>query len=451
MTATSRLADEQNGLRQPPCDEAAERSVLGSILRLNAAMHDVLPILAADDFYKDAHQRIFYTMAGMLDRGKAVDAVTLAQELLALKLVEDIGGYAYIGKLLACAPTAGNVVYYAEIVREKSVARRLIHASCDIQRDAYDQGRPADELLESAERSIFAIAEATVTAGTSTLDQHTREVFDRIDGRIIERYLPSGLHALDAMIDGFKAGQLAIIAARPSHGKTSLAACLAVHFLKLEAPALFVSLEESAVSLAQRMLSCVSGVPLTRIAHRRLLDEDMQKLIVADGSLPTHLLHVADSSGQTVQRVAANARRLKRRHGIQAVILDYVQLLTPVSRKSPRHEQVAEMSRALKVMARDLEIPVIALAQLNRGPEDRPDHRPRMADLRESGALEADADMGLLLHRPEMYDLNDRPGEIDIIVDKQRLGPRGTASLRYVADCMRLEGLHRGSEFEHAI
>lgn len=451
MIARNRFGNSENGFPMPPCSEQAERSVLGSILRINLVLDEVLSIVGVDDFYHDAHQKIFAAIVTLcLDRRQRADLVTLAELLKQQGLIQDIGGYSYLADIWESSPAAANVEYYAKIVRDKSVMRQLIHASTDTLRNAYS-GMPSDEALEEAERCIFAIGESVNPSETKSLEEHAREAFDRIDGRIVERSLPSGFLQLDKLIDGFKAGQLALIAARPSHGKTSLAACLAMQFMRLDAPFIFVSLEESGVSMAQRLLSAESGVPLSHITSRKLNDEEMRRLILANNRMNKGLMHISDTSGQTVQRIAANARRLKRRHGIQAVIIDYVQLVAPRDRKPPRHEQVAEISRSLKIMARDLDVPVIALAQLNRGPEDRSDHKPRMADLRESGSLEADADLGLLLHRPEMYDQNDRPGEIEVIVDKQRLGPRGIATLAYVADCMKITDRHLGTEFESPI
>src|SRR5216684_1851882 len=441
--------------RLPPQSKEAEQCVLGSMLRDNPVIGDVLQIIRPDNFYLDAHQKICQAIITLYDRGSPVDLMLLADELNNRKQIEEIGGYGYLGQLWEAAPTAANAEYYARIVRDKAIVRHLIHSSNEVLRDAYDQAMPADELLESAERKILDIAEMGITGQTFTLAQALTEAYDRIDTRQQNDQtsisgLPTGFIDLDEKTAGLQNSELIIMAARPSHGKTALAMNIA-RYVAVEdnQPVFVVSLEQSRIELAERLLCCQARVDSHKLRKGHLSSEDMQKLIEAGGILRNAPLFIDDTPGQGMLRVAANSRRLKMRQGIKLVVIDYLQLIEPENRRDPRQEQVAQISRRLKALARELVIPVVALAQVNRSSEDRQDHRPRLADLRESGSLEADADTVMLLHRPDRYEPGQHEGVIEVIIGKQRNGPTGEVTLTYLKECMRYEDFAVGGPFEN--
>jgi replicative DNA helicase len=440
--------------RLPPQSRDAERSVLGSMLRDNGVIGDIIQLVYDESFYLDAHQKIYRAIRTIYDRGHPVDLVVLAEHLKEQKQIEDIGGYAYLGELWDAAPTAANAEYYAHIVRDKSVVRNLIHASTEILRDSYDQVMPADDLLEGAERKILDIAQMGMTGQTFTLEQVLKEAYDRIDNRhqhdqMSISGLPTGFHDLDNITAGLQNSDLVIIAARPSVGKTAFALNLVRHVVIEEGhPAFFVSLEQSRIELAERLLCCQARVDSHKLRKGHLGSEDMQKLIEAGGVLGKAKLFIDDTPGQGLLRISANARRLKLRHKIRLVVLDYLQLIEPDNRRDSRQEQVAQMSRRLKFLARELQIPVVALAQVNRSSEDRQDHRPRLSDLRESGAIEQDADTVMLLHRPELYEPGQHEGILEVIIAKQRNGPTGEVTLAFLKQFMRFEDFAGGMPFD---
>jgi len=431
--------------RLPPQNKEAEQCVLGSMLRDNPVIGDVLQIIRPDNFYLDAHQKICQAIITLYDRGSPVDLMLLADELNNRKQIEEIGGYSYLGRLWEAAPTAANAEYYARIVRDKAIVRHLIHSSNEVLRDAYDQAMPADELLESAERKILDIAEMGITGQTFTLAQALTEAYDRIDTRQQNDQtsisgLPTGFIDLDEKTAGLQNSELIIMAARPSHGKTALAMNVA-RYVAVEdnQPVFVVSLEQSRIELAERLLCCQARVDSHKLRKGHLSSEDMQKLIEAGGTLRNAPLFIDDTPGQGMLRIAANARRLKLREKIKLVVIDYLQLIEPDNRRDNRQEQVANISRRLKFLARELQIPVMALAQVNRSSEDRTDHKPRLADLRESGSIEQDADTVMLLHRPEMYEPGQHEGILEIHIAKQRNGPTGEVSLTFLKQFMRFE------------
>src|SRR5438874_2249287 len=439
--------------RLPPQSKEAEQCVLGSMLRDNVVIGDVLQILRPDNFYLDAHQKICQAVTALYDQGHPVDLVVLAEELKTRKQIEDIGGYAYLGQLWDAAPTAANAEYYARIVRDKAIIRHLIHSSNELLRESYDQAMPADELLESAERKVLDIAEMGITGQTFTLAQALTEAYDRIDTRQQNDQssisgLATGFIDLDEKTAGLQNSELIIMAARPSHGKTAMALNVARHIAVEEAhPVFFVSLEQSRIELAERLLCCQARVDSHKLRKGHLNSDDMQKLIAAGGELRNAKLFIDDTPGQGMLRIAANARRLKLRNGIKLVMIDYLQLIEPDNRRDSRQEQVANISRRLKFLARELQIPVMALAQVNRSSEDRTDHKPRLADLRESGSIEQDADTVMLLHRPEMYEPGQHEGILEIHIAKQRNGPTGELTLTFLKQFMRFENFAVDTHF----
>ena len=448
------MSAENPGERLPPQSRDAERSVLGSMLRENAVIADVVQIIRQENFYFDAHQKIFQAMVDIYDAGHPVDLIILAEKLKTQGFIEDVGGYGYIADLWEAAPTAANAEYYAHIVREKGIVRNLIHASTEILRDAYDQAQSADDLLAKAERDILHIAEKGVTGSTSTLQQAITEAYNRMDARKKGGHadvsgVPSGFVDLDHLTAGFQNSELVILAARPSVGKTAMALNFIRNIVVNERiPAFFVSLEQARIELAERLLVSQARVDSHRLRKGMLDTNEMQRIIDAGGDYHKAKLFIDDTPSQNMLRIAANARRLKLREGIRLVVIDYLQLIEPENRRDPRQEQVSQISRRLKFLARELEIPVMALAQVNRTSEDRQDNRPRLSDLRESGAIEQDADTVLMLHRPGKNDGGIDDNIIEIIVAKQRNGPTGDVTLTYLKQFMRYENHAIGAGIE---
>lgn len=441
------MRDSPNGTeRLPPHSPEAERGVIGAMLRDNGVIGDVVQILRAEHLYVFCNRKIYEAITTLfVERGHPADLVTLAEYLKGQQLIEEIGGYPYLTELWEAAPSPANAEYYAKIVREKSIVRNLIHACTDIQRDAQDQVQPADELLGSAESRILEIAEMGLTGQTVTLKEALKEAYDRIDSRSGKSEMslsgiPTGYIDLDNLTAGFQNSELVILAARPSVGKTSFALNIIRHvIIEEQQPVFFVSLEQSRIELAERLLCCQARVNSHLLRKGHLGHDDMAKLISAGSQLQMCKLFMDDSPGQNMLRIAANARRLKIQHGIKLVVIDYLQLIDPDNRRDSRQEQVSAISRRLKFLARELDVPVIALAQVNRSSEDRQDHRPRLSDLRESGAIEQDADTVMLLHRPELHEPGQHEGIVEVLVAKQRNGPTGDVTLTYLKQFMRFE------------
>jgi replicative DNA helicase len=415
----------------------------------------VLQIIRKEDFYADAHQKIFETIVALNDKGgQPVDVVILAENLKQREWLADAGGAAYLAELWEFVPSAANVEYYARIVREKALLRNLILTGNEVLAEAHKQTMPADQLIETAQRMIFDLAEKGLTSHLTTLHQAIDETYARIDKRtngeeMTFSGLSTGFADLNELTAGLQKSELVIVAARPSIGKTAFAIALARNVIVNEkAPVFFVSLEQSRVEIAERLLCSHARVDSHRLRKGTLTSEDMEKLIDAGGVLRNAKLFIDDTPAQGMLRIAANARRLKRSNDIKLVIIDYLQLIEPENRRDPRQEQVAQISRRLKFLARELEIPVIALAQVNRASEDRQDHRPRLSDLRESGSLEQDADTVLMLHRPDRYEPGQHEGIIEVIVAKNRNGPVGEVTLAYIKQYLRYEDFKVGTPFE---
>jgi replicative DNA helicase len=435
--------------RLPPQSKEAEQGVLGSVLRDNAALSDVLQVIRPDNFYFDAHQKIFQAIIDLYQDGKPVDTVLLFESLKSRKQLDDIGGAAYLAELWDGAPTSANAEYYARIVRDKAIVRNLIHTNNELLRDAYDGVMSADELLGMAERKVLEIAEKGTTGETHTLDKTIFEAFNRIDARAGQNLSISGISTgfldLDNLTAGMQNSELIIVAARPSVGKTAFALNLVRHIIVEERlPVFFVSLEQARIELAERLLVAQARVDSHRLRKGALSHDDMAKLMDAGGQLrgdaksPVRL-YIDDTPSQSMLRIAANARRLKLRHQIRLVVIDYLQLIEPENRRDPRQEQVAQISRRLKFLARELQLPVIALAQVNRASEDRQDSKPRLSDLRESGSIEQDADTVMILHRAGRVDKSLEDNTLEVIVEKQRNGPTGAITLAYQKSYMRYE------------
>jgi len=419
------------------CD-SAEQAVLGCMLRHPDTIPEVVPLLREEDFRTDGNRKVFAALVTLWDRGQPVDLVTAAEELIQRGQFEDVGGAGLLGELWNAAPTSGNLAHYARIVKQYSTRRGLAQVGRELVALAEKPTGSSEEMLGEAEQRVLGLTTMGVTGGARPLRELVNETYDRLDERARRGReaggLSTGFPSLDSILVGLQDGELTIVGARPSVGKTALAVSLARYVVcEVGLSVLFVSLEQSRLELTERLLCCQGKVNGHALRRGVLNAEETRKLAQAGDVLREAPLFVDDQSNQRMVRVAAAARRLKARHGLGLVILDYVQLIEPDNPKANRQEQVASISRRLKGLARELNIPVVALAQLNRASEDRPGRRPRLSDLRESGAIEADADNVLLLHRGE------RPEILEIIVAKQRNGPTGEVLLKFAPQFMHLE------------
>jgi replicative DNA helicase len=437
------------GDRLPPQNLEAERSVLGSILLDNDVLHDVVTFLRVQDFYRDAHQVIYAAIRDMYDRSKGIDVVTLSAELDLRGQLKDVGGDDILEQIVTSVPHAANAKYYAELVKEKSVNRQLIENATEIIRDGYSNQLTADELLESAERKIFNIGEDQIRGEVLDLKEVVKQAMDQIalradSGGHAVTGVASGLVDLDEITGGFHRGQLIVLAARPSMGKTAMALNICDHAaIDHKIPVLFTSLEMGYLEIAERLLCARSRIDGDKIRRGIGLGmREMQQLTRAYRELSNDgKIFIDDTPARNMMQISATARRFKRRNKIGLIVVDYIQLIDSEESRDSRQEQIAKISRRLKTLARDLEVPVIALSQLNRAVETREDKRPRMADLRESGAIEQDADIVLLLHRPEYYDANDQPGIAELIIAKNRNGATDTVKLTFLKKLTRFENL----------
>ena len=433
--------------RLPPQNIEAEQGVLGSVLLDNDVLHDVVSMITVEDFYRDSHQIIYRTIRDLYDLGKAIDAITLVDELSRRDQYQAIGGHETLSQILNSVPHAANAKYYAGIVREKSVSRLLIESATEIIREGYSNNFTSEELLEAAERRIFQIADGQTKGDTVELREVVTLAMDRIAARTESKHpitgVATGFFDLDKITCGLQPEQLIILAARPSMGKTALALNICDHVaVNLKLPVLYVSLEMGQVELAERLLCARSRVDGHKLrTGQNLGTREMALLGKGFDELRTSPLFIDDTPARNMLQITANARRLKLRHGLGMVVLDYIQLVDSEEARDSRQEQIAKISRRLKTLARELKVPVIALSQLNRAVENREDRRPRMADLRESGAIEQDADFVLLLHRPEYYDANDQPGIAELIVAKNRNGATESVKLTFLKSITRFENL----------
>jgi replicative DNA helicase len=437
-----------SGDRLPPQNLEAERSTLGSILLNNEPLHDIVMFLRAEDFYRDAHQVIYASIRDLYDRGKAIDAVTLAEELKRRGQFDAVGGHDILTEIVESVPTAANAKYYANIVKEKATNRQLIESATEILADGYSNQFTSHELLEAAERKIFSIREDQVRGETLEIKDIVKLAMDQIamrgeSGGHAVTGLASGFIDLDDKTAGFHPGQLIVLAARPSMGKTALALNISDYVaIKLDKPVLFVSLEMGHIEIADRLLCARSSVDGSKIRRGiGLSNRDLTELGKAFQELSSHKMFIDDTPSRTAMQIAASARRIRRRNEIGLLVVDYIQLVDSDETRDSRQEQISKISRRLKGLARELGIPLIALSQLNRAVESREDKRPRMADLRESGAIEQDADIVLLLHRPEYYNANDEPGVAEVIIAKNRNGPTGTIKLAFLNKYTRFDNL----------
>src|SRR6201997_1502687 len=435
--------------RVPPQNIEAEQSVLGAILLDNDTINQAIEILTADDFYRESHREIFRAMVALSERNQPVDAITLTDALRTGGVLEAVGGAGYIAEVAACVPTAANVGHYARIVREKALLRSLASISTEIASGAYDSPPNVDEYLDEAEHKIFEISERRVRQSFHAMPELTRESI-RLLERLYERKelvtgVPTGFLDLDRLTAGLQPSDLIVIAARPSMGKTALALNIAAHAATECDPRLGVaifSLEMSKEQLVLRMLCAEGRVDSSRARAGYLGERDFPKLAQAAARLSEAPIFIDDSSDTSPIVLKAKCRRLMRERNanLGLIIVDYLQLMRSARPGESREKEIAEISRSLKALAKELKVPVVALSQLNRQVETRPDRRPLLADLRESGAIEQDADVIAFIYRDEMYHRDSKePGVAEVIVAKQRNGPTDTAKLTYISQFTRFE------------
>jgi replicative DNA helicase len=439
--------------RQPPYAAEAEVSVLGGMLIDGDAVAKAIESIDETMFYREAHRRIFRSMARLFQRGEVVDPTTVAEDLKQTDDLEQAGGLPYLAELLDAVPTAANIDFHARIVRERALMRRLLEASTSIIQDVYEPGeRSVDELLDMAEHKVFQVAQSHEREGFVWIKKILYPTFERIEQLQAAKGgvtgVGTGFPDLDGKTGGFQKSDLIIIAARPSMGKTALVISLLLHAaISEQKPVALFSLEMSKEQLVQRMLCSEALVDLGRLLRGRLTDDDYVRLAQAAGHLNTAPIWIDDSGALNVLEMRGKARRLKTEQPeLGMVIVDYLQLMQGGARNAEnRQQEVSEISRGLKALAKELEVPVVALSQLSRAPEQRSDHRPQLSDLRESGSIEQDADLVMFLYRPEYY-LSDMEaqekglaGKAELIISKQRNGPTGTIELFFRKESTRFE------------
>ena len=446
--------------RTPPCDVSAEVAVLGSIILMPDVCDELVMICKADDFYDDAHRKLYQHMINMVELGQKIDVTLLVNRLKSADDYEAIGGSAYLAKLANSVPNAAHAVYYAEIVRSKATLRKLIEAGTSILRDAYDETIDAKELLSQAEQRVFSIQDERSSQSAETIGNLLQTAMERIDARMKGVHSVGGVDThfagYDEQCGGLHNGELIILAARPSMGKTALALNIAENVSILgRAPVLFVSLEMSGVELADRLLCSLARVNGHRLRNGSISQDDRKRLVEKAVEVSNAPLYVDDSPSRTVSEIAAVARRIKQRdRALGLIVIDYLQLIEPDNSRDPRQEQVAKIARRLKGLAREQQGPVLCLSQLNRQAEEGKDHRPRMSHLRESGAIEQDADVVMFVHREEYYhrgdDASQYAGQAEIIIAKQRNGPVGEIELTWEKEFTRFydRAPERHSEFD---
>lgn len=446
--------------RTPPFSLEAETAVLGGMLIDREAITRAVEHLDEGMFYREANRRLYRAMVRLFERGDVIDVITVSEELKKTGEMESAGGFDYLGALVDAVPTAANIAFHARIVRDKALLRRLVEQSSQIIRDVYEQGeRDVNEILDQAEARIFQVAESHKREGFVWIKEILWSAFEHIE-RLQESAtgitgVPTGLPDLDRLTTGLQKGDLCIVAARPSMGKTSLALNVAAHAAIEEGiPTAIFSLEMSSEQLVQRLLCAEGRIDAQKLRRGKLSQEEHQRLAAAAGHLNTAPIWIDDQPGANVLEIRAKARRLQSelrsdKKDLGLVLIDYMQLMSGTSQAESRVQEVSQISRGLKALARELEVPVIALSQLSRGPEQRTDKRPMLSDLRESGSIEQDADLVMFLYRPEYYAPAEKreelEGKCELILSKQRNGPTGVIELYFQKAYTRFDSVLPGA------
>ena len=435
--------------RVPPHSLESEKAVLGSVLIAPERFDEVALLLREEDFYLEAHQVIFHHMLKLYEQGKRIDQALLVDRLKGAGVFEEVGGYPYLAELVHTVSSAASLEYYAREVQDKAILRALIHAGTDIVREAYQAGQqPTRDVLSRAEERIFAIHDRRWAGEVIGIDKVMEEMFARLDaGPGSAQGVQTGYTDLDNLTGGLHPGELIVLAARPGMGKTALALNIADHVaVEQKQPTLIVSLEMSRQELGQRFLCARGRINGQKFRSHFLSQRDHQIIVETANLLAQAPLFIDDTPSRNVTEIAATARRLRRKHGLGLLVIDYLQLIEPDNPNDPRQEQVAKMARRLKATARELKVPVLCLAQLNRQAELSKDNRPRLSHLRESGAIEQDADVVMFIHREEYFMSHEERqqrehlrGTAELIVAKQRNGPTGTVDLIWHQEFMRFD------------
>jgi replicative DNA helicase len=434
--------------RTLPHNVDAEKSVLGSILVNNEHYYRVIESLHAEDFYLDAHRVIFRKMIELIEQSKVIDLITIQDELDRASQLESAGGIGYLAGLLDGIPHLVNIEHYIQIIRERSTLRQLINAANKVMAECFDQADPADEILDRAEQALFSLSEKRIRTGFVSVKEMELPATRLLEKLYTEQEMitgvPTGFRDLDRMTSGLQSSDLVILAARPSMGKTALVLNIAQHVaLHKGAPVGMFSLEMSKEQLLMRMLCAESRVDAHKVRTGYLSKEDFRKLIDTLGVTTQAPLYIDDSSTLTVMEMRAKCRRLKAEHGLSLIIVDYLQLMSGYGRVENRTQEISGISRGLKALAKELNVPVIALSQLSRAPEQRQgDHKPQLSDLRESGSIEQDADLVAFIYREEVYrPSEENAGLAELIIAKQRNGPTGIVRLAFLREFTRFENL----------
>lgn len=436
-------------LRVPPNSVGAEQSVLGSMILNREAISIVTQMLKKEDFYRPDHQEIFDAIVQISNENQPVDVITLAAKLKERGNLESIGGAEYISKLMLSVPTAANVEYYAKIVEEKSILRRLIDAANKILGNSFSEKVTATDVIDQSEKLIFDIAQKKATRDFETMQDILIRSFEKLQNLEVNHSsitgVPTGFADFDRETAGLQPSDLILVAARPSMGKTAFALNIAQYAgVEKKVPVVIFSLEMSKEQLVNRMLCSQAMVESQKLRSGSLETEDWQKIIRAMPVLTEAPIYIDDTPGISVTELRAKCRRLKLEKNIGLIVIDYLQLMSGAKSSESRQQEISEISRSLKAIAREMEAPVIALSQLSRAPEQRADHRPMLSDLRESGAIEQDADLVTFLYRDEYYNEDTEQKNIaEVIIAKQRNGPVGTVQLAYMGQYTKFANLER--------
>jgi replicative DNA helicase len=447
---------EDNLRKVPPQNLEAESSVLGGILLENDAINQVLELLRPEDFYRESHRKVFRAMIELSDRAEPVDLITLSEFLKSRNELEAVGGTAYLASLADFVPTAANISYYARIVREKSILRSLINTATDIATRGYEEQGNVEEFLDAAEKVIFDISEKKIKASFVAVGDMIKDTLKTVE-KLYERKemvtgVPTGYEDLDRLTAGLQAADLIIVAGRPGMGKTAFALNIAMNAAFTGVGAAVFSLEMAKEQLVLRMLCCEARVNSSKVRSGYLGERDFPQLAKAAGKLHEAPIYIDDTPAISVLELRAKARRLlrDRTKKIGLIVVDYLQLMRGMGAASNREQEISEISRSLKALAKELSVPVIALSQLNRRVEDRSDRRPMMSDLRESGAIEQDADVIMFIYRDEVYNKEEsKKGVAEVIVAKQRNGPIDTVKLTFLNEYTRFENYTERDEYAY--
>jgi replicative DNA helicase len=434
--------------RTLPHNIDAEKSVLGAILVNNENYYRVLETLKPEDFYLDAHRVIYRKMVDLIEKAKAIDLITIQEELLRSSQLEAAGGITYLASLLDGIPHLVHIEHYIEFIREKALLRQMVNAANKIMAECFDQAEPAEDILDRAEQSLFDLSENRMRGGFVSVKDMELPATKLLEKLYTEREMitgvASGFRDLDRLTSGLQRGDLVILAARPSMGKTALCLNIAQHVALHKAePVGMFSLEMSKEQLLMRMLCAEARVDAHKVRTGYLGKDDFRKLIDSLGQTTQAPMYIDDSSTLTVMEMRAKCRRLKAERGLSLIIVDYLQLMSGYGRVENRNQEISGISRGLKALAKELNVPVIALSQLSRAPEQRQgDHKPQLSDLRESGSIEQDADLVMFIYREEVYKPSDEnAGLAELIIAKQRNGPTGTVKLAFLREYTRFETL----------